>query len=813
MADFVQWLFGLKQAPDWASGGSWSVQFHSLPQGLWAVGYVALAVAGAIGVWLLYRSEQSTVKLGMRIALAALRCGVLACVAFMLLELVLVISKRESIPSHLLVLVDTSESMGLNDPYQQDESLSTLASKLGFDDTAALRKAARLELAKRALAKTLPALATDREITFYGFSQHAESIDQGELASLTSKGSQTAIGDALTAALAEHRGQPLAGVLLVTDGQSNAGEDPRKAADQAGKQSVPIVSLAVGSEQGPSNATLAAIEADPIVFVRDSTEVAVLVEGHAMQGRTGVVTLEKRQDTGGWVEVGREEVTLNEDAAAKRVTFKLTPDVIGEIELRARIADFGDELTEADNIASHTMKVVRQQIRVLLVAGAPSPEVQFLRNALLRDTGLEFACWLQAAGDGYEQMGTRPIRRLPLNRQELEQYDVVILFDPDMRVLGPAWPELLSQFVGTAGGGLVYVGGEMHTRNLFDGVGSESTEGGPSTVDNSWLRTLPVVADPGLYKSSAEVLLSAREPWNLELTTEGTLDPIFQFDADPARNKEILASLPGMYWHFPLTRAKPGASVLARHGDPRMQNSFGRHVLLAMHRYGPGRTAFLAFDSTYRWRYLHEEYFDGFWARLIDRVGRSKALGGRYPFTLSADKAVYRTGDRITIRARAVDTADGTAAVTDLRGEVELAGQQPSPLEMEPLPDQLGVAEATFTAPEAGVYTVRFLPGNIGPQGDPSVRPATLNLRVEASHNELERPKLDRAMLEDVARASSGSVVPLSAFETLPEAFKIKQVGRLLEYRNELWDAPILFGTLMVLLTLEWILRKQSRMA
>src|SRR4029077_4925445 len=119
-----------------------------------------------------------------------------------------------------------------------------------------------------------------------------------------------------------------------------------------------------------------------------------------------------------------------EDAASKRLSFKITPEAVGELEFRARIADFGVELTEADNFATHTMKVVRQQIRVLLVAGAPSPEVQFLRNSLLRDTGLEFACWLQTAGDGYEQMGSRPIRRLPANRQELEQYDVLVLFDP-----------------------------------------------------------------------------------------------------------------------------------------------------------------------------------------------------------------------------------------------------------------------------------------------------------------------------------------------------------------------------------------------
>jgi hypothetical protein len=808
----MRWLFGLKQAPDWASGGSWQIQFHSLPQGLWAIGYLGLAILGIAGIWYLYRGELSTVRLGVRLLLVTLRALVLTCVAFMLLELVLVITKRESIPSHLLVLVDTSESMGLNDPYPQDDSLGQLANKLGYKSASAMRKQGRLELARRALGNVLGELSEDREVSLYGFSHQSVALSKDEVAALKPKGTETAIGDALSTALAEHRGQPVAGILIVTDGQSNAGEDPRKAAEQAGKQSVPIVSLAVGTEQGPSNARLAAIEADPVVFVRDTAEIGVLVEGHGMQGRTGVVTLEKRQD-GAWSEVGREEVAFNEEAASKRLNFKITPDIVGEIELRARVADLGDELTDADNFATHAMKVVRQQIRVLLIAGAPSPEMQFLRNALLRDTGLEFACWLQTAGDGYEQMGTRPIRRLPINRQELELYDVIILFDPDMRALGPAWSELLSQFVGTSGGGLVYVAGEMHTRNLFDGVASESAESGGATVDNGWLRTLPVVADPGLYKSSAEVALSAREPWNLELTSEGSADPIFQFDADPSRNREILASLPGMYWHFPVTRAKPGAMVLARHGDPRMRNSFGRNVLLAMHRYGPGRTAFLAFDSAYRWRYLHEEYFDGFWARLIDRMGRSKALGGRYPFSLTSDKSTYRTGDRITIRAKAIDSGEGVGAVADLRGEVELAGQAPVPLEMESLADQLGVAESAFTANEAGVYSVRLLPGNISAQGDPSVRPATLNLRVETAHSELERPKLDRALLEDVARSSGGSVVMLTNFDQVPAAFKVKQVGRLLEYRNELWDAPIIFGSLMVLLTLEWIVRKRSRMA
>jgi hypothetical protein len=536
----------------------------------------------------------------------------------------------------------------------------------------------------------------------------------------------------------------------------------------------------------------------------------VLIEGHGLQGRTGMVTLERRQD-GAWAEIGREEVAFSEDASSKRLSFPIAPEAIGELEFRARIAEVGAELSEADNFATHRMKVVRQQIRVLLIAGAPSPEVQFLRNSLLRDTGIEFACWLQSAGPGYEQVGTRPIRRLPNSRQELDQYDVVVLFDPDMKSLGPAWSELLTQFVGTSGGGLVLVAGEMHTRNLFDGIASDASDSN-STVDNAWLRILPVVADPGLFKSNAEVALSAREPFNLELTPEGATDQVFQFDPDPSRNREILASLPGMYWHFPVTRAKPGALVLARHGDPRMRNAFGRHVLLAMHRYGPGRTAFLGFDSTFRWRYLHEEYFDGFWARLMDRLGRGKALGGRYPFALSTDKASYRTGERVNVRATAIDATDGSAAVADLRGEVELAGQAAGPLDLESRADRPGISEGAFTAAEAGMYTVRILPGSL-PQNDTSVRPATLTLRVDSADSELDRPKLDRGLLEDMAQATGGRVFSLHEYASIPEAFRVKQVARVLEYRDELWDAPILFGGLLVLLTAEWILRKRARMA
>ena len=64
-----------------------------------------------------------------------------------------------------------------------------------------------------------------------------------------------------------------------------------------------------------------------------------------------------------------------------------------------------------------------------------------------------------------------------------------------------------------------------------------------------------------------------------------------------------------------------------------------------------------------------------------------------------------------------------------------------------------------------------------------------------------------------MARASGGEMFTLADAAGIPAAFDIRQVERVLEYRDEGWDAPLLAGILMCLLAAEWILRKRYRMA
>ena len=94
------------------------------------------ALAGSfaiVGVWWLYRREGRELSNSVRAILAALRLAILAIVVAMLCELVLVRTTTELVPSRLLVLTDTSQSMALADPYTDSAAAAGIAS-LGVVD-------------------------------------------------------------------------------------------------------------------------------------------------------------------------------------------------------------------------------------------------------------------------------------------------------------------------------------------------------------------------------------------------------------------------------------------------------------------------------------------------------------------------------------------------------------------------------------------------------------------------------------------------------------------------------------------------------
>ena len=815
MRGLLETLLGVDLS-DLESASRWSVDWTGAGEGgdFWFWAAVAFAVF-ALGVGTLYRRDGPGLAPPVRRGLAGLRVLVVAALAVMLLEPVLVVERTDEVSSNLVVLVDGSDSMGLTDRFPESAAARALARRLGAADEGELGQLTRAELARRALDGDLVEYLADggaRRVHVHAFGDRFrldELTGSADAAGALTPASRryTAIGTALAQAVATYQGPPLAGVLLVSDGQSNAGAEPLAGAEAARAAGAVVHVLALGSDAEARNVAITRLEHDAVAMVRDPFEVVAHVEARGLDGDAIEVVLERRGGGSAWEEHGREVANAGRDGRLARVAFRLQEDTEGEVELLARVQDVGEETTLDDNLALGTVRVVRSRMKVLLVAGLAFPEVQFLINTLLRDPGFELATWLQGAEPDYQQKGDVVLRALPASEEDLCAYDCVVLYDPILSELPPGFGGWLAALVGREAGGLVFLAGEGGTEDLFDRLSPEA---------DPILGLLPVVREPGVFRTRTERRAIASEPWRLRLTEAGAAGGLFRFADDPVENAALVAGLPGMYWHFAVTKAKPGATVLAEHGDPRMQNRYGPHVIVASHFYGPGRATFLACDSTYRWRYLGEELFDGFWARLVGEAGRAKLLGGRAPLVVTSDRETYAPGSLALVRARFRDAVDPAAAPPSLVGRLEVGDAEPREVVLLPSAAAPTVYEAQVELEAGGAYVLSVWPSAApdfaldAPRG--GLAASQGRFRVESATVELATPWQDRATLTAVADATGGRVFDLADLDAVGEAFATRRVERTSQERQELWDAPGIAGLVFLLLFAEWVLRKRYRL-
>jgi hypothetical protein len=167
-------------------------------------------------------------------------------------------------------------------------------------------------------------------------------------------------------------------------------------------------------------------------------------------------------------------------------------------------------------------------------------------------------------------------------------------------------------------------------------------------------------------------------------------------------------------------------------------------------------------------------------------------------------------GDRVEIGVRFTEAA-AVAEASGLAAEIEPDGQAPEPLAFERAPDDPALLTANFPAQRAGGYTLRITPAT-GTDAGAATRVSITNFRIEPPRRELDEPALNRALLADLARLTGGRVLDVAELGKLDESIAMREVTRTVEERDELWDAPLFYGIIILGLTAEWISRKIFRM-
>ena len=795
----------------------------------WGVFVLLAVVIGLLYVaWRLYRREMAICPGPVKVILAILRMLVLAVLALVFLGPALAISTTRTLEPYVLLLLDDSLSMSIQDQYA-DDAVEGIAAATGVDADALrsdpLSRAALVDgLLRKDGGKLLRDLQSHGRVRIMTFSDKLQmrealgivrepassepnegNVPRGEpVPPIVPSGVGTNLPKAIRESLKSLAGQPVAALVLVTDGQNTSGGDPLAAAEFARSQGSPILAVGIGDPRDPQNLRVAETWAPETVFRGDPFRIQARLQAEGIEGRSLQVELVERRagdaDAGDTV-IKTQNIVLGGSKTVADVSFEHEPKTDGEFIYTVRVAVLDRELLKSDNAKSITVKAISEQARVLLVAGSPMWEFRMVRTLLLRDKTIDVSCWLQSLSSDMRQDGNTVIEKFPDKPEDLFKYDVIVLFDPDPIEFDQSRISLLEKFVGSHAGGLLWVAGPKFSTKFL------------SYYRTRDVRDLLPVRLGDLSHADVKLLVhAASRESKLRVTADGSDHPLLMLDKDAEVNRRLWAVIPGVYWSFPALAAKPGAQALLEHSDPRLRTKDGARPLLVAGRYGGGRSLYMGFHSSWRWRKLGERYFDRYWVQAVRYLVEGRLVGGKRRGRITTDRDVYPVGSRVAISASLFDAAFEPLAAPTVLAVVRPAASGAAPVEtqLKAVPDRPGHYEGSALGTQLGVNTIEVtLPDERG--GRP-VRVAK-QITVEMPRVEFADPRLARPLLVDLAERSGGRYYGLGeASQIAADVPDRRETVVVREKPRNLWDTNRLLGLLVLLLTVEWAVRKRYRL-
>ncbi|MHC4914034.1 MAG: hypothetical protein ACYTGB_00965 [Planctomycetota bacterium] len=794
---------------------------------LWIVLFVLASIAIYSAV--IYRKEGRPVGPGLRCFLAALRIAVLILLVLLLCEPILAVEEVELTKPYVVFMIDTSQSMNLHDRFPEEEDVErarkALPEKFALEGTPRadmerdhLGKLSRIEFINEMLRgeDTDPrktSLARRYHLRFYEFARDirpkhkrgeggapAEGIEAGMSEAL---GTETRMGDCMRKVLNELRGQTVAGMVIFTDGRSNAGDNPAEVARIAAKRSVPIFPVGIGDRR-IYDVQVTRVEAPERARSGDDVSfVATLVQkGYA--GQKAKVVLRR-----GTERVFDKEVEFPEDGKPFGVDMVHRPEVPGKVDYTVVVEPRTGELVSDNNSRSHTLNVVEGKTKVLYVEGQDLPrwEYRFMKHAMMRDHTLQVSTLLAERGGEFFYDGNYRAETYPETQKDMfDRYDVIIFGDVNPEIFTQKQLDLTAQFVGQHGGGFMMIAGERYAPAKY--------------IDrkNPISALIPVRVNPSdeAFLEMGRTIVNGFKP---EVTQAGWQSAVLRLENDERANRDIWlrsadeGGLPPFFWYLPVPEAKPATTVLLRHPTDKARGEKQKRPLLVVGRYGAGLTMFVGTDEFWRWRFAQgDRYFYRFYAQAIQYL--ASARGGKTKLSiLNSDRPVYSLGEPVKLTAE-VKVLKGTkyepleADSVKVTLQVEKLGEQP-PLELKKVPGSPGTFEGRLMPKGRGKYHAWVK------SYDPAKkRGGECDFEVKLPQLEYEDPRMDEESLREVARAGGkgGRFLFADEIRGLHELITEPERKNPVVTEHPLWDNWRLFALFSLVIIVEWVLRKRVRM-
>ncbi len=769
---------------------------------VWPSGWLALGVAATVEfiLWL-YRYEAGAVSPERARCVIGLRLAALAVLVWILIEPVWVRKVERKIRREVVVVVDDSGSMHLQDP-------GAAATRIAIGEAA---------LAKSGIVKKLGEKLRVREV------KAARSVRAEGEAVASGWGDATDLAGALSTVLEQVPPDELAGVLMVSDGRHNRPDRVEDVARRFGILDAPVGIVAVGSAEPPRDAAILAVRAPEAIHLGDRMRVAADLKFDGYKGQTAKVRLRRGDKV-----LDEREIAIPQDHHREEVRFAQVPQEGGVGDYQVEIDGLEGERFKENNLWEFETSITDARTNVLIVESYPRWEFRYLRNlfygrdksvhlqyVLLHPDQINGQSDVAVAASASRPFGEALATRLPANEEEWRKFDVIILGDVEAKALDEETWNIISRCVNERAALLVMIAGPRAMPHAIE------SEAGRALV--------PVELEYG----HRNYFSAGGEAFKFSLTAEGQRHPVTQQSIGDTANERVWLEFPELTWRHPVTGLKEGAEVLlcavTTVEKPGFTNGTGltaalddlakrrereaKSALLVTRQTGKGKVALLLTDRIWRLREGAGDLFHHrFWGNLVSWGAGPVMRSGGERVRLGTDQLTYTPDDRARVTARLRDKSlkpvdDGSLHAEVLRDGVVLAS-----VAMTAVAGSNGLYEAELDRfPKAGKYEVRLRGGRADDLiREDGAQELKTGFSVVGSRGpvELAETTLNQPLLETVAQLSGGKVVAPDQAGELASLFLTDKNEREEIRETSLWDSGWVLGLLAILLTGEWVIRR-----
>ncbi len=696
-----------------------------------------------------YRRTIPPVPNWFKKLLTALRIASLLIILFMLFEPILSLSWNRTEKPIVAVLLDNSASMSLTDDGK-----------------------ARSDRAKAVMnSEPFEKISSDKVVEFYQFSDQLAPINLKQLDSVQFNHDGTDLTAALKSLKEKNIDRYLKGVVLITDGINNLGENPARFVEDF---DTPIFPIAIGRAVEQKDVIVSKITSNQITYANNQVPVDILVQSFGYPGKKIEVQLLKDSKL-----LDSKFIEAEQNLFETSVRLHFTPEEPGFQKFTVQIPTMENELTVMNNQKNFYTNVLKSKMKLLFLAGNPDPDFKFIKKNLEADPNIEIDYWIVKKNGKFYQAN------FPDDLNKLKDYDCIVLQNFPGKNMSSNVMVSLKTVLQSKGTPLLFVAG--------NGIDFPSL----MPIKDFLPFTLPI-------NQFQEILIVPR------LTSKGLIHPVTRIVDDEFENQQKWMNIPPIYLSIPNAQLFSGSETLLEL-DPDQTLIRGikeaAPVVIAR-KMGQQKSLAILGYGVWRWDLLmwgigkSNEVFNKFLSNAIRwLITKEDSKQVRiYP-----DQNIYRNGQPVTFTGEVYyedyRPLEGAEVKLKVRSEqrtfeflLNSVGEGKYQGELQALTggDYSYQGTATYNDREIGTDEGKF--------------------SVEDFSLEFLQTKMNESLLQGLAMKTGGQYFTDSTFISLAEILNFSIKKTLESTEMQLWNKLGLLIALIIFLTIEWFLRKRSGM-